>query len=92
MSVSIRVPLADSDLQMGVGGRGAGGHPDPEIRGGRPVKKNNKSFRPFGPHFGLEITGGGGGPGPPDPSPGSVTSFINVYQATWPSGQSALDL
>ena len=61
MSVSIRVPLADSDLQMGVGGRGAGGHPDPEIRGGRPVKKNNKSFRPFGTHFGLEITGGGVG-------------------------------
>ena len=61
VSVSIRVPLADSDLQMGVGGRGAGGHPDPEIRGGRPVKKKNKSFRPFGPHFGLEITGRGVG-------------------------------
>ena len=59
MSVSIRVPVADPDLQMG-----AGGHPDPEIRGGggRPVKKKTKSFRPFGPHFGLEVTGEGSGP------------------------------
>ena len=67
MSVSIRVPLTDSDLQMGVGGQGAGGHPDPEIRGAARQKKKTKSFRPFGPHFGLEITGGGGCPGPPGP-------------------------
>ena len=62
MSVSIRVPVADPDLQMG-----AGGHPDPEIRGGRPVKKKTKSFWPFGPHFGLEVTGDGSGP--PGPLP-----------------------
>ena len=41
MSVSIRVPLTDSDLQMGVGGQGAGGHPDPEIRGAARQKKKN---------------------------------------------------
>ena len=46
MSVSIRVPLADPDLQMGVGGeRGAGGHPDPEIRGAARRKRLNL----FGP-------------------------------------------
>ena len=65
MSGSIRVPVADPDLQMGVGGggggRGAGGHPDPEIRGAARQKKT-KSFRPFGPHFGLEVTGEGSGP------------------------------
>ena len=49
MFVSIRIPVADPDLQIGVGGGVRGGHPDPEIRGGRPVKKNNKSFRAFGP-------------------------------------------
>ena len=48
MSVSIRVPVADPDLQMGAGGRGAGGHPDPEIRGGGPSKKKTKSFPPSG--------------------------------------------
>ena len=57
MSVSIRAPVADLDLQLEVGG-----HPDPEIRGAAGFKKI--SFRPLGPHFGLEITvGGGGGPG-----------------------------
>ena len=66
MSVSIRVPVADPDLQMEAEGRGAGGHPDPEIRGGGPSKKT-KSFRPFGPHFGLEVTGEGSGP--PGPLP-----------------------
>ena len=49
MSVSIRVPVADPVLQMGVGGggggRGAGGHPDPEIRGAARRKKLNL----FGP-------------------------------------------
>ena len=40
--------LADPDLQMGAGGRGAGGHPDPEIRGGGPSKKKTKSFPPLG--------------------------------------------
>ena len=46
MSVSIRVPLADSDLQMGVGGQGAGGHPDPEIRGAARQKKQLNLFGP----------------------------------------------
>ena len=58
MFVSIRVPVADPDLQLG----GWGGHPDPEIRGAARFKKI--SFRPLGPHFGLEITVGGGGGGP----------------------------
>ena len=33
-------PVADPDLQMGKGGgRGGGGHPDPEIRGGAGLRK-----------------------------------------------------
>ena len=51
------------------GGRGGGGHPDPEIKaGGAGVSKKN--FQPFGPQFGLKIRGG---PTAPGPSPGSAT-------------------
>ena len=48
--LTVLIALADPDLQMG-----GGGHPDPEIRGGRSPKK---FFRPFGPHFGRKIRGG----------------------------------
>ena len=41
----------------GVGGGGAGGHPDPDIREGGGLQKN--FFR-----FGLKIRGGGGSLGP----------------------------
>ena len=34
-----------------------GGHPDPEIRGRPGLQKN--FFRPFGPQFRLNISGGG---------------------------------
>ena len=42
------------------GGGVGGGHPDPEIRRLGPVSKKI-FFRPFGPHFRLEIREGGGG-------------------------------
>ena len=47
---------------------------DPDLRdkGGAVSKK--KSFRPFGPHFGLKITGGVAPP--PGPYPGSGTGYI----------------
>ena len=46
------------------GGRGGGGHSDPEIRGGGPGLKK-KIFRPFGPHFSLKKRGSGArGPHP----------------------------
>ena len=70
MSVSIRVPLADPDLQMGVGG---------------PFQKN--IFSALRASFWSRNNGGGGGAGGSGPG-----EFIDVYQATWPSGQSALDL
>ena len=41
---------------------GGGGHPDPEVRG-RGLQKH--FFRPFGPHFGLQIREDG----PPGPLP-----------------------
>ena len=44
--------MADPVLQIGRGG--GGGHPDPEIRGGRSPKN---IFRSFGPQFCLEIRG-----------------------------------
>ena len=44
--------MADPDLQMGGGGGGGGG-----------LRK--KLFRPFGPHFRLNIRGGPGPPGRP---------------------------
>ena len=43
---------------------------DLQIRGGGGLKKI--LFWPFGPHFGLKLSGGGGGGGggPPGPPPG----------------------
>ena len=41
---------------------GGGDHPGPDIEGGWRPHKN--IFRPFGPHFGLKIWGGGVGGGP----------------------------
>ena len=43
-------------LGKGRGGRGAGSHPDPEIRGVPKIIL----FRLKGPQFGLKIRGGGG--------------------------------
>ena len=51
--------VADLDLQI----REGGGHPDTEIRGGGATGLKNFFFQPFGPQFGLNITGGG----PPSP-------------------------
>ena len=56
------VALADTDLQIRVGG--GGGHPDPEIRG---VVSKKLFCGPFGPQFGLEIIEMGRGGGPPAP-------------------------
>ena len=51
--------VEDPDLQI----RGEGhGHPDPVIRGRDLVSK--KFLQPFGPQFGVKITGGPGSPGP----------------------------
>ena len=66
----LNAAVADPDLQIrggGGGGGGWGGHPHPEIRGGWSQKK---CFRPFGPQFGLKISGE---LGPPGPSPESAT-------------------
>ena len=57
--------MADPDLQI----RGGGvGHPDHKIRGGG---LKNFFFLPFGPQFGLEVSGagcgGGGGRSPRAP-------------------------
>ena len=49
---------------------GGGGHPDPEISGGRSPKN---FFRPFWRHFRRKIKVG---PGPRGPSPGSVTARV----------------
>ena len=57
------INMADTDIQITWGGH-------PEIRGMPGLKK--KIFRPFGPQFGLKISGGGG-PGPPGPFPRSAT-------------------
>ena len=57
--------VADLDLQI----REGGGHPDTEIRGGGRLVSKIFFFQPFGPQFGLNITGAG----PPAPSPGSTT-------------------
>jgi len=59
--------MADPDLQ--IRGRGAGGHPDPEIRVGGGLKKIFRPFE-FGPQFGLKIRKNKGGP---RPCPGSFT-------------------
>ena len=55
------------------GGEG-GGHPDPELSGGRGGLQNI-FFRPFGPQFRQKIRGmgGGGGGGRGANSPGSAT-------------------
>ena len=53
--------VKDPDLQIRRGGGGGGSHPDPEIRGGSGLKK--KIFPPFGPLFGLKLTGRPGSPG-----------------------------
>ena len=65
----LNAAVADPDLPIrgGGGGGGLGGHPHPEIRGGWSQKK---CFRPFGPQFGLKISGE---LGPPGPSPESAT-------------------
>ena len=47
--------MADPDLQI----KDRFGHPEPEIRGVGGLQEN--LFRPFGPQFGLKISGGGGG-------------------------------
>ena len=49
--------MADPDLQRRGGGAG---HPDPEIRGVGGTRSKKNFFRPFGPHFGLKISGGDG--------------------------------
>ena len=56
--------MADPDLQRR--GGGGAGHPDPEIRGVGGTRSKKNFFRPFGPHFGLKIRGGGRAP-PLDP-------------------------
>ena len=50
--------MTDPDLQIR---RGGGDHPDPEIRGSGGQSQN--IFWPFGPQFGIKISGGGGGGG-----------------------------
>ena len=53
---SMLYPVADPDIQIRRrvgGGRGGGGHPDPEIRGRPGLKKN--FFRPFRPQFGQKM-------------------------------------
>ena len=47
----------DSDKKRG--GGGGDGHPDSEIRRGKPGLQK-KFFRPSGPQFGLKIRGGEG--------------------------------
>ena len=51
--------VADADLQL----RGAGRSSTPGDKGGRAVSK--KFFRPFRPHFGRKIRGGGPPQAPP---------------------------
>ena len=57
----------------------------------RPLDKGEaglpkKFFRPFGPQFGLKLSGRGGeGGGPPGPSPGSATDL--VPRVFWLFGQ-----
>ena len=52
--------MAEPDLEISGGGRGAG--------------LEKKIFLPFGPQFGLKIRGGPGPPDPPGHSPGSATT------------------
>ena len=64
--------MAEPDRQI----KGGGGHPDPEIKGGGAPGLPKNCFRPFGPQFGLKISGGGGGGegGSPVPFPRSTTA------------------
>ena len=55
--------VPDPDLEMGGGG---GSHPDPELRG---AQSPQKWFWPFGPQFGLNISGGVGVGESPKPLP-----------------------
>ena len=73
-------PTAEPDLQL-KRGRGVGGHPNAEIRGGGegPTLKKH-FFPPCGPQFGLKIRGGGD----PDPSPGSATAVGQDKQMKLP--------
>ena len=66
-----------------LGGVGGGGRSSRlwDKKWGRPQKKN--FLRPFGPHFGLNISGGWGGSGPPGPCPGSATGYVSCI--TWSS-------
>ena len=72
--------MADIDLQR-MGGGGGGGshpdHPDPAIRGGGAVAN---FFQPFGPQFGLKITGGREAPraSPLDPPLKGIAS-LNLH-------------
>ena len=62
------------------GGAVGGGYPDSEIREPGGLKTN--IFRPFGPHFGLKIRGGGpGSQAPPldPPCPPFVISIENGW-------------
>ena len=68
--------MADADLQIRAGGGKGADHPDPETRGGGGLQKT--VFRPFGPHFGRKVSGGGGEAGLPGPSPGSATAKTPV--------------
>lgn len=51
--------MPDPDLEVGEGGGGEGGHPDPEIRGGPSVSQF--FFRLFGPHIALKLREGAPG-------------------------------
>ena len=63
--------MADSDLQI------REGHTDPEMGGGGGGGLKQKIFLPFGPQFGLKITGGGGPPwAPPLDSPLETASIL----------------
>ena len=66
------------------GGRGGGGHPDPEIRGARSPKF---FFRPFGPQFGLKAREWWVPRAPPLDPPLRKMIFQSVTQAAQKKGQ-----
>ena len=63
--------MPDQDLEMG-GGGGGGAPPHRGGGGGAPPKK----FRPFGPQFGLKLSGGSG---TLVPFPGTATGCELVF-------------